>query len=495
MRARLGRHTLLLLGEALFLTACAVGPDFREPEAPTVSRITILALPQETIAANTQGGTAQSLTEDAALPPDWWTLFQNPVLDKLVRDALLANPDLAAARAALKAAKADAAAQRAAFFPAFGANFEATRQKTSGALSPVLASPASTFNLYTPQVSVSYVPDLFGGTRRAQESADAVAHAQRYGLEAARLTLVSNIVLAAIAQASLTDQIHAQQEIVAGAEQQNRLLEDQVRRGGASKAALEAQNALTSQAEAQLTQLEKQSAQQQDQLAALSGRLPAEFIPVSLTIADFTLPHALPLSVPASLVRQRPDVRIAEENLHAANAQVGVAIAQMLPNITLSAGSGSAATAIGSLFSPGMGFWNIGAGLAQPLFDGGALLNRKRAADARLEGAKAQYHSAVVTAFQNTADALEAIAFDAKELKAAADAEGSAAHSLKIACRQREVGDIAMPTLLLAEQSYQQSKITLIQARAARYADTVALFAALGGGWWNHKPERERKQP
>jgi NodT family efflux transporter outer membrane factor (OMF) lipoprotein len=418
-------------------------------------------------------------------------LFQNPVLDILVQDALLANPDLAAARAALKAARADAAGQRAAFFPAFGAAFDATRQKTSDALSPVLASPASTFNLYTPQVSVSYVPDLFGGTRRAQESADAAAQAQRFAMEAARLTLASNIVLAAIAQASLTDQLHAQQEIVAAAEQQGRLLEDQVRRGGTSKAALEAQNVLTRQAEAQLALLEKQTAQQQDQLAALSGRLPAEFAIVSLTTADITLPHDLPLSVPASLVRQRPDVRIAEENLHVANAQVGVAVAQMLPNLTLSASTGSAATALGSLFSPGMGFWNIGTGLAQPLFDGGALLNRKRAADARLEEAKAQYRSAVIVAFQNTADALEAIASDAKQLKVAADAEESVARSLQMARRQREVGDIATPTLLLAEQSYQQTKISLIQARAARYADTVALFAALGGGWWERGQEQE----
>lgn len=456
-----------------------------------MSRFTIHALPLETSAANTQGGTAQSLTEEAALPADWWTLFQNPVLNKLVQDALLASPDLAAARAALKAARADAAAQRAAFFPAFGAAFDATRQKTSDALSPVLASPASTFNLYTPQVSVSYVPDLFGGTRRAQESADAAAQAQRFAMEAARLTLASNIVLAAIAQASLTDQLHAQQEIVAAAEQQSRLLEDQVRRGGTSKATLEAQNVLMRQAEAQLALLEKQAAQQQDQLAALSGRLPAEFAIVPLTMADITLPHDLPLSVPASLVRQRPDVRIAEENLHAANAQVGVAVAQMLPNLTLSASTGSAATELGSLFSPGMGFWNIGAGLAQPLFDGGALLNRKRAADARLEEAKAQYRSAVIVAFQNTADALEAIASDAKQLKAAADAEGSAARSLQMARRQREVGDIATLTLLLAEQSYQQTKISLIQARAARYADTVALFAALGGGWWERGQEQE----
>ena len=477
------RNGVALAG-TLLLSACAVGPDFQKPAAPTVTRFTVAPLPPA-IAGDAKGEGAQTLTDGGEVPADWWTLFHNPALDELVRGALAANPDLAAARAALTAANRDADAQRAAFFPAFGAGMDATRQKSSNALSPVLSTPSSTFNLFTPQVTVSYAPDLFGGTRRALESADATAHAQGFALEAAYLTLVSNVTLAAIAEASLSDQIAAQQKIVDDAADQSRMLSDQVQRGEASRASLAAQDALTMQARAQLSLLQKQFAQEQDLLAALTGRLPAEFKPVPLALASFTLPHTIPLSLPADLVRQRPDVRIAEENLHAADAQVGVAIAQMLPNLSLSASAGSAAATLGSLFTPGMGFWSIGASLTQPLFDGGALLNRKRAAEARLDQAEAQYRSAVTAAFQNTADALQALSFDAEALNADAAAEQNAAASLTMARRQQAAGDIAMPGVLLAEQTYEQAEITLIQARAARYADTAALFAALGGGWWN----------
>ena len=225
-------------------------------------------------------------------------------------------------------------------------------------------------------------------------------------------------------------------------------------------------------------------------MAALTGKLPSQFTPPDIGLADFTLPQEVPVSLPANLVRQRPDVRIAEENLHAADAQVGVAIAAMLPNLTLSAGAGSAATAIGALFGPGTAFWSIGAGLAQPLFDGGALLNKKRAAEAALDQAKAQYQSAVITAFQNTADALEAVHFDGEAAQASDAANTAAADNFSRASHQRELGDIAMPGLLLAEQSYEQAQIASIQAKASRYADTVGLFQALGGGWWNDKSEK-----
>jgi NodT family efflux transporter outer membrane factor (OMF) lipoprotein len=242
------------------------------------------------------------------------------------------------------------------------------------------------------------------------------------------------------------------------------------------------------QARAALAALKKQRAQQIDLLAALTGRLPANFQPPALSLADLSLPREAPISLPADLVRQRPDVRIAEENLHAASAEVGVAIAAMLPNITLSATGGSAATAIGQLFGPGTSFWTIGASVAQTIFDGGALLNKKRAAEAALDQAKALYQSAVTTAFQNTADALEAVHYDADALAANAAGAQAAALAAERARRQQALGDTGMPAVLLAEQSNQQAQIALVQAQATRYADTVALYQALGGGWWN-KPE------
>jgi NodT family efflux transporter outer membrane factor (OMF) lipoprotein len=480
---------LLAMPWLLALSGCAVGPDSEKPAPPAVDRITARPLARQTMATDTPGGGAQDLIAGGAVPADWWVLFHSPALNRLVRDALAANPDLAGARAALRIANANAAAERAAFYPGLTAGFNATRQKESTTLSPVLANPAPTFNLYTPQLAISYVPDLFGGTRRAVESADAMARSQAFALRAAHLTLASNVALAVIQYASLRDQVAAQEKIVSDADQLRGLLEDQNFHGMASKAAVSAQNALLMQARAALVALCKQLSQQQDLLAALTGRLPADFEAPTLSLTELTLPRDVPVSLPADLVRQRPDIRMAEENLHAANAQVGVAIAAMLPNITLSANAGSAATAIGSLFGPASEFWSIGAGLAQPLFDGGALLNKKRAADAALDQAKAQYQSTVITAFQNTADALEAVHFDAEAVAANASANAAAADGLARANHQRQLGDIGMPGVLLLEQNYEQAQISLIQARASRYADVVGLFQALGGGWWNDRTE------
>lgn len=484
-----GRKALYACMAAIVLAGCAVGPDFQPPAPPAVDRITARPLRARTAMADTPGGTEQMLTPGADIPAEWWGLFDSPALAALVRDALAANPDLAAARAALRVAQDNAAAERASFFPGLSAGFGATRQKTSGALSPVLSGPQQTFNLYTPQLSISYAPDLFGGTRRTVESADAAAHAQAFALRAAHLALVGNVVLAAIQYASLSDQIGAQRKILADAGRLRTLMQDQVARGAASRAALAAQDTLVLQDEAALIALRKQLSQQRDLLAALIGKLPAQFDPPVLRLADISLPRTVPVSLPADLVRHRPDVRIAEENLHMANAQVGVAIAAMLPGITLSASDGSAASAIGALFGPGNGFWSIGAGLLQPLFDGGALLAKKHAADAALAQAKAQYQSAVVMAFQNTADALEAVRYDADALSAQAGVERATATGLARAGRQRDLGDIGMPGVLAAEQNYQQAQIVLIQARATRYADTVGLFVALGGGWWNAPDE------
>ncbi|HVW72712.1 MAG TPA: efflux transporter outer membrane subunit [Rhizomicrobium sp.] len=485
MRAWKAGVSLLVLTA---LAGCAVGPDFKQSDTPAVARITNQPLPARTSSTDIHGGSQQVFAMQGAVPADWWTLFNSPVLNGLVRDALAANSDLAAARAALRVANANAAMERAAFFPGLSAGFDATRQQTSRTLSPVLNSPIQTFNLYTPQLTISYVPDLFGATRRTVESAEAQAHAQEFALRAAHLTLASNVALAAIQYASLSDQLAAQQKIVASAEQLLVMMQDQLARGAISKAALASQVVVVMQARAQLAALQKQRAQQIDLLAALTGRLPADFQPPQLSLADLSLPREAPVSLPADLVRQRPDVRIAEENLHAANAQVGVAIAAMLPNITLSATGGSAATAIGQLFGAGTSFWSIGANVAQTLFDGGALLAKKRAADAALDQAKAQYRSAVTTAFQNTADALEAVHYDSDALVANAAAGAAASEALARARRQQALGDTGMPAVLLAEQSDQQAQIALIQARASRYADTVGLFQALGGGWWN-KPE------
>jgi NodT family efflux transporter outer membrane factor (OMF) lipoprotein len=246
-----------------------------------------------------------------------------------------------------------------------------------------------------------------------------------------------------------------------------------------------AQEAALAQVQATLPPLEKQLAQQRDLLTRLAGRFPSELLVEEFELSSLQLPQELPVSLPSKLVAQRPDVQSAEEQLHAASAEIGVSVANRLPNITLSADAGSSATAISQLFTSGTGFWALAANLTQPIFQGGTLLHRQRVAEAAYDQAAAQYRSVVLTAFQNVADTLHAIQSDANALKASVAAERAAAKSLAIARSQLELGQISYLVLLNAELTYQQAMINLVQALSNRYADTAALFQALGGGWWN----------
>jgi NodT family efflux transporter outer membrane factor (OMF) lipoprotein len=350
-----------------------------------------------------------------------------------------------------------------------------------------LASSANPFTLHTLQLTVGYAPDVFGGVRRQTETVAAQAEAQRFETEAAYLTLTSNVVAAAIGEAALRNQVAATEKVIDLDGEILDLTRRQKAVGQASGADVAAQEAALAQAEAALPPLQKQLAQQHDLIAALTGHLPNEPAGQDFDLADFTLPVDLPVSLPSRLVEQRPDVKVAEANLHAASAQVGVAIANRLPSFALSASAGGASTSLASLFTQGNGFWGLSAGVTQPIFEGGALLHRQRAAEASLDQAKAQYRSTVIAACQNVADSLQALQADAAALRAADRAERSAAVSLAIARKQLEVGDASSLAVLSAEQAYQQALIGRVQAQSNRYADTAALFQALGGGWWNRR--------
>lgn len=332
-------------------------------------------------------------------------------------------------------------------------------------------------------MSVSWSPDIWGGTRRQIEALQAQVDAQRYRLQAVHLLVASNVAAAAIQEASLREQIAATKDIIADAQRIATIAQHQQDLGQIGGNDVAAQRVLLAQSQAALPPLEKQLTIQRDQLKALAGKLPAERLAETFRLADLSLPNALPLSLPSKLAAQRADIRMAEENLHAASAAVGVATANMLPNVTLSADLGSVATSLGHVFGPGSEFWNLGAGLAQSVFDEGTLRHRKKAAEAAYDVAAAQYRSTVIAAFQNVADTLYAIAADAQTERAASMAERAAAHSLDLAHRQLELGQINRGALLLAQQAHQQTTIALVQARANRYVDTIALFAALGGGW------------
>ncbi len=469
---------------SFILSGCAVGPDFKTPAAPDVSGYTKepLADPASSTLAPID---AQRFVEGMDIPAQWWTVFHSEALNALIADALKNNADLQAAQAALKVAQENYYAQQGVYYPAIAADFNPTRNKNAVQPSPTLSNYVPYFNLYTAQVSVSYSLDIFGGNRRQVETLEAERDAQKYQLEATYLTLTSNVVAAAVLEASLRGQIAATEDIIKAERETLDIYRRRLALGDVAGADVAAQEAALAQAETNLPALRKQLAQQRDLLTALAGKLPSEEVAQTFDLANLTLPLDIPVSLPSKLVEQRPDIKSAEGNLHAASAQVGVVIANMLPQITLSADLGTVATQANQLFMPGNGFWTLAGDFTQPIFQGGTLLHKTRAARANLEQAAAQYRSTVITAFQNVADSLRALRNDADAVAANIRAEQAAANSLAIARKQQELGDTSYLELLNAEQTYQQAVIVLIQARANRYADTAALFQALGGGWWN----------
>ena len=478
---------------AMLLASCAVGPDFVPPPVPDVNGYTPEPLGKSTVSAAARAGEAQRFVRNLDLPGQWWTLFHSKPLNSLVEKALAANPDLQAAQAALRVAKENVYAQQGFLWPSIDGNFNGIRQKSGIGVPSDADSPAPTFNLFTGQLNIAYSPDVFGGTRRSIESLAAQADLQRFQLEATYLTLTSNLAGAAVQEASLRGQIAATLSIIKIETDVLNLLRRQRELGQVAEADVVAQEAALAQVEQTLPPLQKQLAQQRDLLAALSGGFPSDRLPQRFALASLRLPRDLPVSLPSKLVEQRPDVRAAEANLHSASALIGVAIANRLPNITLSGTSGSTALAIDQLLTPGTGFWNAAGSVTQPLFHGGTLLHRELGAKATYDQAEAQYRSTVITAFQNVADALRAIQSDAVALQKAVASETAAARSLDITRKRLELGDINYLSLLNAQQTYQQALLSLAQAKAARYADTVALFQALGGGWWNRadvEPEK-----
>jgi len=483
----LGLRSLTIAATAAFLGACAVGPDYRAPDAPAVSLYTEKPQPERTEAAQVRGGEAQRFEVGARISAEWWTLFGSPELDGLMRAALDGHPTLAAAQAALRQTEENLNAQYAVLYPSVDASLSARRQRTSGASFGNPALPTNVFNLYNASVDVSYAIDLAGGARRELEALQAGVDFQRFQLEATYLSLTANIATTAFREASLREQIRATREIADSQERQAQLVEKQFALGALSRADVLAQRAQLAQTRANLPPLEKALAQTRNQLAVLIGRFPGEARLPELDLSAFQLPQNLPLSLPSDLVRQRPDIRAAETVLRQTNARIGIAQALMFPQLNLSGSYGTAATSAGNLFDPGTQLWNIGASLLQPIFHAGQLQARKRGAQAAYDQAFAQYRQTVLGAFQNVADVLFALEFDAVALKAQAEAEAAARESLEMTNKQLQFGSANYLALFNAQRQYEQAKIGLVQAQAARYADTAALFQALGGGWWQRE--------
>ena len=470
---------------AVLLAGCAVGPNFKKPAAPEVSSYTPTPLSTTSGTTNVTGGEPQHFVSGSDIPGEWWALFHSKPLNDLIELSLSNNPTIKAAQAALTAAKENVLVQKGSYYPNIGAAFSAARQKSSQAISPTPNSGALYFSLYTPQVNVSYVPDVFGLNRRTVESLKAEEGQARFALVATHITLSANVAAAAIQEAALRGQIDATRQLVTVSSNMLAALRLQFAMGYAARLDVAAQESQLAQVAATLPPLLKQLAQQRHLLAVLSGRFPSQEPAEQFELASLQLPQELPVSLPSQLVAQRPDVRQAEESLHAASAQVGIAVANRLPNITLSADAGTMALEAGQMFSSGNAFWTLAGGVAQPVFQGGALLHKERAARAAYTQAAEQYRATVLTAFQNVADSLNALQEDANGLSAAAAARDAAKVSLDLAQEQFKSGYAGYLSLLTAEQAYQQALINLVQAQANRYADTAALFQALGGGWWH----------
>ena len=479
------KHGFSLL-VCLGLTACAVGPDFKKPDPPKVGTYTEKPVSSELATAPSIGGSKQSLDPGADIPAEWWSLYRSPELDALIKQALKRNPNLASADATLRAAQENAnAIFGSLLFPSIGLGASATRQQITPSTFGLSSGNPNIFNLYNTSVSVNYNLDVFGGARRAVQSAQAQAEITGFQLEGAYLSLTANIVTTAIREAALRAQYQSNLEIYEAQKNLADLIRKQLEIGTASRVDLTSQVALAASSQIDLLNLDKNLSFTRNQLAVYVGDFPGNAQLAKFDLAKLNLPERIPLSIPSDLVRQRPDIRAAEAYIKSTNALVGVATANLLPQITLSGAMGSQALTTGALFGPNAAIWSVAGGVFQPLFQGGALLAQRRSAIATHEAAVFQYQATVLNAFQEVANALQALESDALALQAASEAERNALEYLNLLEQQYKLGTGSYLAVLIAQQQYQQTKFRLIDVQASRFANTAALFAALGGGWWN----------
>ncbi len=469
------------------LAACANEP-LQPPALPSAAAYTAGPAVEQTTAAagDLHGGHAQRFAAGRDIPAQWWTLFQSPALDALVRQALQESPSIARGSAKLRQAQQQHEARAGASqWPQVDARLSANRidvdPQALGAPGLPLSSP---FNLFLASVGVSYHLDLFGATRNELQALQAGVDHQRHELEATRLMLAGNVVTAAIREASLREQIATVERIVELQQRRLLIVERLEQLGTAAQGDVVAQRLELAQTRALRPDLQRQLEQARHRLAIYTGQAPGAARLPEFRLADLQLPAELPLSLPSELARQRPDIRAAEALLQQAGARVGVATANLYPQLTLSANAGSLTSRAGDLFGSGTAFYLLGASLTQPIFRGGELQAQRRAAVAGYEQAAAAYQEVVLQGLQNVADVLRALQADAAQLRERADAAAQARRSYDITAARYEAGGVSQYLLLDAERKLQSALLDRTRAVADRYADSAALLQALGGGWW-----------
>jgi NodT family efflux transporter outer membrane factor (OMF) lipoprotein len=500
------------LAFSALLNGCAMGPDFKKPEAPLATGYAPQPLPQETAVGSGQAGELQKYNATAAIPYDWWTMFHSPQINSLIERAFKNNPTIQSAQAALRQSQQNVIAQEGFFYPTIGASYSPSRNKLSGnnggnalglqgngrniqtvsnPAGPIFVGPVY-YNYHIAQLTVGYVPDVFGGNRRQVESLQAQLNAQHFQLEATYITLASNVVAAALQEASLRSQIVVMQKIINSYNENLEIMRKQLKLGFIAELDVASQESVKAQAEQALIPMNKQLELTRDLIRALAGNLPNEDVPEKFELGSLHLPEELPLSLPSQLVEQRPDIRAAQEQLHSASAEVGVAIASRLPQFSITGAIGGMASTPSWMFQTGGPFFSLLGSISKTLFDGGTLKAKERAARERLVEAGADYRNVVITAFQNVADTLHAIQSDADFLKAAARSEQALKVTADITRKQYKLGYVSYQIVVIADQSHQQSLINLIQAQTNRFGDAAALYQALGGGWWNRSDATSR---
>ena len=473
---------LLAVVAALGVAACAVGPNFVRPAPPSVDHYVAGSDPTTTAEAE---GEAQRFERGARLSGDWWTLFGSEELDGLMKQAAAGNQTLKGALASLRASQDNLRAGYGIFYPQADISAAASRQQVTLVRFGQANSSATIFNLFSLSGTISYALDVFGGQRRAVESLQAQADVQAFTAAAAYLTLTANVVNTVIARAAYADLARATEDLVRDQQEQVEITEAQAEAGTVPYASALALRSQLSGVEATIPPLEQRVSQADHLLATLAGRLPAEWGAPPVGFADLKLPESLPVSVASELVHQRPDILVAEAQLHQASAEVGVATAALYPSITLNASLGGNNTTLDTLFSPNGIFWSVGAGLAAPLLHGGTLIQKRRAAIDAYDQALADYRQSVLVGFSQVADVLQALEHDADALGAEARAMSAADEALRLVRANYDTGVANYVQVLIGFAQYHQARIRYVQARAQRLQDTVALFVALGGGWWD----------
>jgi NodT family efflux transporter outer membrane factor (OMF) lipoprotein len=463
------------------LTSCAVGPNFVRPAAPAVTHYSGGSYPARTVSAQ---DTAQRFTAGAQIAADWWHLFSSSSLDEEIAEALVGNPGLEGAKASLRQSEDSLRSGYGIFYPQVSAGAAATRQRYSAIKLGQNAS-SSLFNLFTLSASASYALDLFGGERRALESLGAQVDLQRATEQATYLTLVANVVNTSVAAAAYRAEIEATTGLIDLEREQLRLTEVQAQAGTVPYSTVLSIRSQLATYEAQVPQLEQRLIQSNDLLATLVGHVPAEWTPPVVSLSDLHLPEDLPLSLPSDLVRQRPDILAAEATAHAASASVGVATAALLPAVTLSGGYSASGLTTGSVFAANGREWSAGGSIVAPVFEGGTLWFKRKAAIDSYHQAMALYRQTVLSAFAQVADSLGALQHDALVLEAQEEALQSAKEALRLVQINYEAGLSTYIEVLVADAQLHQASINELQAVATRYQDTVALYVALGGGWWS----------